>query len=302
MLEAVKGLKKADSRRLNVRKSAIVIAVRFDSGLKGQSPRGAVDEELSGLNRLRNYEVVEEVVRGGVPEAVAGEIYQISIEEEWKSEELIAVLKGLKKAIDRGLTVEKAALAMIIRIAQGLDVPAEKMVEEELTCIAKLKEERERSKIIKSSPGVQKQIQKPEAAAKSGTLVVNKDLLKKSILSFYNAPTRYRWGGTSRGPRGVDCSGLTLVCYGEQGIFLPRRSKAQYRWVSEHGKTVSKAELRFGDLVFFSSNGWGSVTHVGIYYGDGNFVHASSSKGVTFTPLNERYYVRRFTGAGRIAD
>ncbi len=77
----------------------------------------------------------------------------------------------------------------------------------------------------------------------------------------------YRWGGAS--PRaGFDCSGLVQYVYAKVGIHLPHYAAGQYG----HGHRVSRGSLRAGDLVFFSGLG-----HVGIYAGDGMFIHAPRS-------------------------
>lgn len=97
--------------------------------------------------------------------------------------------------------------------------------------------------------------------------------------------------------RGFDCSGLVYYCYGQFGYKLSRTASQQYK---NHGTSVSKSELKVGDLVFFSSSGDG-VTHVGIYIGDGKFVHASTSKtGVIISELGSDYYTRVWYGAKRI--
>ncbi|MBQ3404785.1 MAG: C40 family peptidase, partial [Oscillospiraceae bacterium] len=96
---------------------------------------------------------------------------------------------------------------------------------------------------------------------------------------------------------GFDCSGLVYYCYGQYGYSLSRTASQQYR---NNGVAVSKSELQAGDLVFFSSNG-SSVTHVGIYIGDGYFVHASTpSVGVIVSSLSSSYYTRVWYGAKRI--
>ncbi len=78
----------------------------------------------------------------------------------------------------------------------------------------------------------------------------------------------YAWG--TAGPNAFDCSGFVMYCYGQVGVSLPHSSAAQYSC----GKRVSRDELQPGDLVFFGRR---HISHVGIYIGGGNFIHASSS-------------------------
>ncbi|WP_340020711.1 C40 family peptidase [Paenibacillus sp. FSL K6-1096] len=105
--------------------------------------------------------------------------------------------------------------------------------------------------------------------------------------------TKYVSGGTTT--NGFDCSGFTMYVFDKIGINLPHQSGSQYQM----GSAVSRDELRAGDLVFFNTNGRG-VSHVGIYVGDGDFAHASSSRGVTISSLSDSYYVNRYIGAKRI--
>lgn len=109
---------------------------------------------------------------------------------------------------------------------------------------------------------------------------------------------RYVWGAT--GNQGAfDCSGLTTYVCKQNGICLPRRAIAQ----SKVGKKVSRDELKKGDLVFFdtSKSRRGYVNHVGIYIGDGKFIHASSAKHkVIITNLDKTFYGERFKGARRV--
>ncbi len=108
---------------------------------------------------------------------------------------------------------------------------------------------------------------------------------------------RYVYGASSPSV-GFDCSGFTYYIYGKFGYALSRRASQQY---SNNGISVSKAQLQSGDLVFFSSNGGISVTHVGLYIGNGQFVHAStSSTGVIISSLDSTYYTRVWYGAKRI--
>ncbi|MEK3899883.1 MULTISPECIES: C40 family peptidase [unclassified Paenibacillus] len=105
--------------------------------------------------------------------------------------------------------------------------------------------------------------------------------------------TKYVSGGTST--NGFDCSGFTMYVFDKIGINLPHQSGSQYQM----GTAVSRDEIRPGDLVFFNTNGKG-VSHVGVYVGDGEFAHASSSRGVTISSLSDSYYVNRYVGAKRI--
>ncbi|MBI5708210.1 MAG: C40 family peptidase [Armatimonadetes bacterium] len=106
--------------------------------------------------------------------------------------------------------------------------------------------------------------------------------------------TRYRYGSASRGA--TDCSGLTTQVYKKMGVKLPRTSREQ----SKTGASVSKSELKPGDLVFFHTGRSRRVNHVGIYKGNGVFVHASSAKGrVREDRLSDGYYASRFVGARR---
>jgi len=105
---------------------------------------------------------------------------------------------------------------------------------------------------------------------------------------------RYRRGGTSRG--GFDCSGFTRYIYAKHGVKLPHSSAAQ----ASMGKPVSKSELKPGDLVFFTTYRRG-ISHVGIYVGNGQFVHAATyGRGVRVDSLNNSYYGPRYRGARRV--
>jgi cell wall-associated NlpC family hydrolase len=106
---------------------------------------------------------------------------------------------------------------------------------------------------------------------------------------------RYRMGGESPST-GFDCSGLVQFSYRQAGLVVPRSTEQQLR----SSRAVSRSELRRGDLVFFDQEGK-KHSHVGIYLGDGRFVHApSSGKQVRIDRLDARYWqahlsaVRRF--------
>jgi len=105
--------------------------------------------------------------------------------------------------------------------------------------------------------------------------------------------TKYVYGGTS--PSGFDCSGFTKYIYASVGISLPRTSYAQFN----SGTAVSKDNLQPGDLVFFSTYAAGA-SHVGIYIGNGKFVHASNpGSGVKISGVSDSFYGPRYLGARR---
>lgn len=105
---------------------------------------------------------------------------------------------------------------------------------------------------------------------------------------------RYRYGGTSRS--GFDCSGFVQFVFAKHGVKLPRTSLSQ----SGVGTKVAKSDLIVGDLVFFITRG-SRVSHVGIYIGDGKFIHASSGGGrVRIDALSTAYYAKRYAGARRV--
>ena len=111
--------------------------------------------------------------------------------------------------------------------------------------------------------------------------------------------TPYLWGGNDRD--GVDCSGfVTQVYLNALGIKLPRTSLTQ----SQHCTPLEQQELCPGDLIFFStdSSRQGEVSHVGLYIGERNMIHASSSRGVIVSSLDNTYYKRTFHSAGRVRE
>jgi cell wall-associated NlpC family hydrolase len=104
----------------------------------------------------------------------------------------------------------------------------------------------------------------------------------------------YRYGGA--GPDAFDCSGLVTYAYRQLGVAVPRTAAQQFAAATP----VPRGELRPGDLVFFRLEGR-DVTHVGIYAGDGRFVHAPQSGGnVRMARLDDEYFGRRYAGAGRL--
>lgn len=104
----------------------------------------------------------------------------------------------------------------------------------------------------------------------------------------------YSYGAA--GPGSFDCSGFTMYVYRTVGVNLPHNAAAQYRT----GVKVSRNELVAGDLVFFGFYGSADIRHVGIYTGDGMFIHSSTKQGVIKTDLDSAYYASNYKGAVRV--
>ncbi|MEO6064505.1 MAG: C40 family peptidase, partial [Lysobacterales bacterium] len=118
----------------------------------------------------------------------------------------------------------------------------------------------------------------------------------QSALSFTGI--RYRYGGASP-LTGFDCSGFVGYVFRESaGLKLPR---ASYQMASVDGRKLSREELKAGDLVFFAQRK--RVNHVGIYLGDGRFIHAPSTGGrVRTDELSNNYWRKRFVNGKRVLD
>jgi lipoprotein Spr len=126
------------------------------------------------------------------------------------------------------------------------------------------------------------------------TMVRNLDV-KTRLMEQYASwkGVRYRLGGDTK--RGVDCSSFVQRTFREQfGLELPRSTWEQ----QETGKSVSRTNLRTGDLVLFRAGSTGR--HVGIYIGNNQFVHASTSIGVTISNMDEPYWKKRYNEARRV--
>ena len=114
-----------------------------------------------------------------------------------------------------------------------------------------------------------------------------------SINKYKGVP--YKWGGDTM--RGMDCSGFTMKVYEESArTTIPHRAASQYKL----GAKISRKKLKFGDLVFFRDIESKGVSHVGIYVGNDNFVHASLSKGVVTSSMSQPYYKKRYVSARRL--
>jgi peptidoglycan hydrolase-like protein with peptidoglycan-binding domain len=111
--------------------------------------------------------------------------------------------------------------------------------------------------------------------------------------SFQHIGVPYWFGGNT--PRGFDCSGFTRYVFANVGISLPRMADGQFAI----GRPVSAERLQSGDLVFFETYEPGP-SHVGIYIGNGQFISATSSRGVAVADLFGHYWGERYLGARRV--
>jgi len=134
----------------------------------------------------------------------------------------------------------------------------------------------------------------PEDYAAARARVYGDSVLRSGLAdtaeSFIGLP--YRWGGSSL-EEGFDCSGLTMAVYQLNGLNLPRTSRDQFGV----GKSVPRESLNKGDLVFFAISGGRKVSHVGIYLGEGLFIHSPGrGKAVRVDSLSDAYFADRFVG------
>ena len=118
------------------------------------------------------------------------------------------------------------------------------------------------------------------------------EAIARTALSYRGTP--YRRGASGRGA--FDCSGFTSYLFARAGTTLPRTAAGQYH----RGAAVPKDDLTAGDLVFFRNTYKRGVSHVGIYIGNNNFVHAASTgRGVRVDTLDRAYYINHWAGARR---
>lgn len=122
------------------------------------------------------------------------------------------------------------------------------------------------------------------------------DISQTKVSDFYNKwkGVKYKWGGSSKA--GIDCSALTQVAFKKLHINLPRTTTQQIK----QGTVVEKEELKVGDLVFFKTTP--QQRHVGIYVGKGKFMHASTSKGVTISELDNQYWLAHYELSKRVTS
>ena len=137
-------------------------------------------------------------------------------------------------------------------------------------------------------------VQYPSSAGTGYQLPLDPASARKALKSFYSdwQGVPYKTGGMSQ--RAVDCSGLTVIAYRDVfGMNLPRTAEEQAR----HGRKIARKSLQPGDLVFFNTGLF--QRHVGIYLEKSSFIHASATKGVMISRLDEPYWQDAFWKASR---
>jgi cell wall-associated NlpC family hydrolase len=140
-----------------------------------------------------------------------------------------------------------------------------------------------------------------EEANKVGKTYQISEIDKQKLLedAKYFKGGKYVWGGTT--PEGFDCSGYVQYLYKKHNIDLPRTAWQQ----SKQGQVVERNELQKGDLLFFLTDKKRGIpiTHVGIYIGNGKFIHAASKdKGIIISPLTHGNYAKTFVSARRVVQ
>lgn len=136
----------------------------------------------------------------------------------------------------------------------------------------------------------------PDVVARSAEVPATPQQAEALMRAIMALDTDYRYGGRSMAD-GFDCSGLVAYVFKTAwGVDLPHNSRAQ----SEYGVPIAASAMRPGDLVFYNT-AHRPYSHVGIYLGDGKFIHAPRTGArVRIEDLHKRYWVRRFDGARRI--
>lgn len=158
------------------------------------------------------------------------------------------------------------------------------------------------SKNVVKRPPVTKTVAKSENLRKldsrfDGKISKSINELLKDAEKYLGAP--YKFGGNTSS--GFDCSGFTVKVFEENDFKLPRRSADQ----AESGSQIDIKDVKPGDLLFFATAGGSKVSHVGIVHdigsdGEVKFIHASTSKGVIISSLNETYWNKAYLHAQRV--
>ena len=272
ILTALVELKNNDKKDLNERLNLLLIKLK--------------DEKEKEFKILTYVSIAGNFKKQKMPDTFLDNFAVEAVNSEWSKKVFIQILRTLNKAAKENLQYEKLKTSIANRLTSTQNL-SENFVK--TIC------EQEYQQMKKQVSLSRKKHQSHENLKYVAKNHLNIDVGEKKILDVINSylGTPYRWGGTSF--NGIDCSGLTQRVFWKCGFQIPRTSRQQY----QRGSIVNFTDLSFGDLVFFSTNLFSRVNHVGIYIGNNEFCHASSSRGVIVSNLLKHYYKTRFVGARR---
>ena len=250
-----------------------------------------VVDVLLGVRSFRDFltrvEFLQQVARGDASAVVSVkdatkrvELAESSLEARVQEQAILRERAAVKQAeMLESVERQKSYIA-------GLNSEIARLVRQEQERQARIAAERARQAALRAA-----QLQRAAAAASSrrfepSSLGGGHPEIVKIALGFIGVP--YVWGGSSPGS-GFDCSGLTWYVYAQAGITIPRNSRSQFQ-VGAFIPPDRLDALRQGDLVFFGTDADPArIHHVGIYVGDGNFIHApQTGQDVMVSSLGER--------------
>ncbi len=265
---------------LLVRDEKIAAGVVSGSVVNVRSKPSTSSEVLTKLEKGTKVDIYENT----------GDWYRISIGEErygWMNGEYVTVRE---EAVSRGTATTKTAAE---------DKKADAAAEGEAGEIPDVTDDEE---TVEVEPDAEDEAgnEKADLAARGAdklTAEARKEaLLRQEIVDYAKTliGIKYVYGGESK--KGFDCSGFVKYVYNHFDMSITRKSSDQ----GKGGKAVKKADLQPGDLVFFDTDGGlNNITHVGIYIGDGKFIHASTYEkhAITIESLSSSYYSKRYMRA-----